>query len=70
MTLEVIIDPNDVTGHPTGQPHVHQHAALKARQYEKTMAWQALLLPEVARRLGLSEPRADDLARQHWPRAS
>src|SRR4051794_16440830 len=48
--------------HPTGQPHVHQHAALKARQYEKTMAWQALLLPEVARRLGLSEPRADDLA--------
>jgi AcrR family transcriptional regulator len=60
MALEVIIDINDVTRTRQASRMFISTPALKARQYEKTMAWQALLLPEIARRLGLSEPQADD----------
>jgi AcrR family transcriptional regulator len=60
MALEVIIDTNDVSRTRQASRMFISTPALKARQYEKTMAWQALLLPEVARRLGLPEARADD----------
>jgi AcrR family transcriptional regulator len=33
--------------------------SLKARHHEKTAAWQALLIPEIARRIGASDPVAD-----------
>ncbi|MEU6912572.1 TetR family transcriptional regulator [Streptomyces olindensis] len=38
--------------------------SLRARHYEKQLGWQELLVPEVARRLGVSADRPDD------PRAS
>jgi AcrR family transcriptional regulator len=39
---------------------VTQTASVRARQYEKTLVWQALLVPAIARRLGLSDTDATD----------
>lgn len=33
--------------------------SLQARHYEKTLAWQTLLVPEIARRMGVADPAGD-----------
>ena len=38
---------------------IHRNPSLRARHFEKTMSWQASLVPEVARRLGVTDDPAD-----------
>ena len=38
---------------------IHRNPSLRARHFEKTMSWQASLVPEVARRLGVADDPVD-----------
>lgn len=60
MALEPIIDTNDVARARQASRMFTQTPSLRARQYEKILTWQTLLIPEVARRLGLPESPAGD----------
>ncbi len=60
MALEPVIQTNDtVRARQTSRMSLHT-PTLRARHHEKTMTWSALLLPEVARRMGIPEPHLDD----------
>ena len=57
--LDPVIPVTDVSRARQASRLVSQTPSLRARHYEKIMAWQAVLLPEVARRLGLSQSGTD-----------
>ena len=38
---------------------IHRNPSLRSRHFEKTMSWQAALVPEVARRLGVADDPID-----------
>ncbi len=59
MALEPIIDTSDVDRARQTSRMFTETPTLRARHYEKTMTWQAMLIPEVTRRLGIDESSHD-----------
>ena len=60
MALQPVVPANDHPGARQASRLFMKTPTLKARHYEKTMTWQAVLIPEVARRLGIAEPQLAD----------